>query len=109
MKKHKSKKKYNRDMKGKYLTNNVSAPITDDSNSVTIGKNGPVLLQDLDLIEKLASFDRERIPERVVHAKGAGAKGYFELTNSMKKYTKAKVFNEVGVKTSVAVRFSTVI
>ncbi|MEG1002865.1 catalase [Clostridium sp.] len=109
MKKHRSKKKYNMDMKGKYITNNVSEPITDDSNSVTVGKNGPVLLQDLDLIEKLASFDRERIPERVVHAKGAGAKGYFELTNSMKKYTKAKVFNEVGIKTPVAVRFSTVI
>ncbi|MGL4570415.1 MAG: catalase [Clostridium sp.] len=109
MKKHRSKKKYNMDMKDKYLTNNVSQPITDDSNSVTVGKNGPVLLQDLDLIEKLASFDRERIPERVVHAKGAGAKGYFELTNSMKKYTKAKVFNEVGIRTPVAVRFSTVI
>lgn len=109
MSKHRSKKKYNNEMKGKYTTNNVGNPVTDDSNSLTVGKNGPVLMQDVNLIEKLASFDRERIPERVVHAKGAGAKGYFELTNSMKKYTKAKLFTEVSVKTPVAVRFSTVI
>ena len=94
MSKHRSKKKYNNEMKGKYTTNNVGNPVTDDSNSLTVGKNGPVLMQDVNLIEKLASFDRERIPERVVHAKGAGAKGYFELTNSMKKYTKAKLFTE---------------
>lgn len=93
----------------KYLTNNQGVPISNDTNSLTVGKNGPVLMQDLDLIEKLSSFDRERIPERVVHAKGAGAKGYFEVTKCMKKHTKAKVFNGVGTKTPVAVRFSTVI
>lgn len=93
----------------RYLTTNQGAPISNDENSLTVGKNGPVLMEDLDLVEKLASFDRERIPERVVHAKGAGCKGFFEVTNCMRKYTKAKVFNEIGTKTPVAVRFSTVI
>lgn len=97
------------DKKCKYLTNNLGAPVSNDADSLTVGNNGPVLLEDLDLIEKLASFDRERIPERVVHAKGAGAKGYFEVTHCMSKYTRAKVFNGVGTKTPVAVRFSTVI
>lgn len=111
MGKHKSKRSNDHNVQSdeKYLTNNVGAPVTNDENSLTIGRSGPVLLEDLDLIEKLASFDRERIPERVVHAKGAGAKGYFELTKSMGKYTKAKVFTDVGCKTPVTVRFSTVI
>lgn len=95
--------------KEKYLTNNQGIPVVDDANSLTVGKNGPVLIEDLDLVEKISSFDRERIPERVVHAKGAGAKGYFEVTKCMKKYTKAIVFNKIGNKTKVAVRFSTVI
>lgn len=91
------------------LTNNVGNPIDDDENTLTVGNNGPALLNDSYLLDKLASFDRERIPERVVHAKGSGAKGYFELTKCMKKYTKAKLFTEVGEKTPVIVRFSTVI
>lgn len=107
MGKHRSKRCYNNE--DKYMTNNVGNPISNDKDSLTVGKNGPALLEDLNLIEKLASFDRERIPERVVHAKGAGAKGYFELTRSMKEYTIAKVFTEVGKKIPVAVRFSTVI
>ena len=74
----------------------------------TVDHNGPVLLQDYFLIEKLAHFDRERIPERVVHAKGAGAFGYFEATADMSRYTKAGLFGEVGRKTKVLVRFSTV-
>ncbi|WP_125153469.1 catalase [Clostridium rectalis] len=94
---------------GRYLTSNQGTPVRDDANSLTVGKNGPVLMEDLDLIEKLSSFDRERIPERVVHAKGAGAKGYFKVTKCMRKYTRAKVFNGVGTKTPVTVRFSTVI
>lgn len=91
------------------LTNNVGNPIDDDENTLTVGNNGPALLNDSYLLDKLASFDRERIPERVVHAKGSGAKGYFELTKCMKKYTKARLFTEVGEKTPVIVRFSTVI
>lgn len=91
------------------LTDNVGHHIDDDENTLTVGNDGPTLLDDSYLIDKLASFDRERIPERVVHAKGSGAKGYFELTKCMKKYTKAKLFTEVGEKVPVIVRFSTVI
>ena len=84
-------------------------PIFNDSNSLTISEDGPVLLKDTNLIDKLASFDRERIPERVVHAKGSGAYGYFELINCMGNYTIAKVFNEMDKKVPVFARFSTVI
>jgi len=62
--------------KEKHLTTNLGVPVSDNQNSLTAGERGPVLLQDVHLIEKLAHFDRERIPERVVHAKGAGAHGY---------------------------------
>jgi catalase len=65
-------------------------------------------LQDFHLIDKLAHFDRERIPERVVHAKGAGAHGYLEVTHDISKYTKAKLFNKVGKRTPLLIRFSTV-
>lgn len=94
--------------KKKTLTTGFGMPVDDDINSQTAGKKGPVLVQDVHLIEKLAHFDRERIPERVVHAKGAGAFGYFEVTNDVKKYTRAKFLSEVGKKTDVFVRFSTV-
>jgi catalase len=92
----------------KPLTNNFGAPVPDNEHSLTAGARGPVLLQDYFLIEKLAHFDRERIPERVVHAKGAGAFGYFESTNGMSKYTRARLFSGGGLKTKVLVRFSTV-
>jgi catalase len=91
-----------------HLTTNQGAPVSNDQNSLTIGEHGPVLLQDVHLIEKLAHFNRERIPERIVHAKGAGAGGYFEVTNDVTKYTKAKFLSEVGKRTEVFVRFSTV-
>ena len=84
-------------------------PLFNESNSLTISEDGPVLLKDTNLIDKLASFDRERIPERVVHAKGSGAYGYFELINCMGNYTIAKVFNEMDKKVPVFARFSTVI
>lgn len=71
------------------LTTNQGAPIGDNQNSRTAGQNGPTLLEDYQLLEKLAHFDRERIPERVVHARGAGAHGVFKVINSMKRYTKA--------------------
>lgn len=83
-------------------------PVPDNQNSLTVGPQGPILLQDTHLIEKLAHFDRERIPERVVHAKGAGAHGYFECTVDMSKYTKAKLYGKVGKRTPLFARFSTV-
>jgi catalase len=92
----------------KKLTTAFGIPVGDDQNSLTAGERGPVLMQDIHLFEKLTHFDRERIPERVVHAKGAGAFGYFEVTADVTKYTKAKFLSEVGKKTEVLVRFSTV-
>ena len=92
----------------KRLTTNFGKRVDDDQNSVTAGVRGPVLLHDVHLIEKLAHFNRERIPERVVHAKGAGAGGYFEVTSDVSKYTKAKFLSEIGKRTEVLVRFSTV-
>ncbi|MGL5245587.1 MAG: catalase, partial [Sarcina sp.] len=91
------------------ITTNGGVPVEDDGNSLTVGPNGPDLLQDMQLIEKLAHFDRERIPERVVHAKGAGAHGFFETKHSMKKYTKAKLFDTVGKVTPLFARFSEVV
>lgn len=93
----------------KPLTTNTGAPIGDNQNSVTVGNDGPVLLEDIHLLEKLASFDRERIPERVVHARGAGAFGEFVAAADMSAYTKAKFLNQVGKKTPIFVRFSTVV
>jgi catalase len=90
------------------LTTNFGAPVPDDQNSMTAGDPGPVVMQDVHLVEKLAHFDRERIPERVVHAKGAGAYGYFEVTADVSPYTKAKFLSHVGKRTEVFVRFSTV-
>lgn len=92
----------------KKLTTSWGAPVGDNQNSMTAGQRGPTLLQDVHLLEKLAHFNRERVPERVVHAKGGGAHGYFEVTNDMSKYTKAKVFNGVGKRTPMFIRFSTV-
>jgi catalase len=90
------------------LTTASGAPVADDQNSVTAGPRGPVLLQDVHLIEKLQHFNRERIPERVVHAKGSAAYGTFTVTHDITKYTKAKLFSAVGKKTDTLVRFSTV-
>lgn len=93
----------------KILTTLEGTEIVDDNNSLTAGRDGPILLQDVEQIEKLSSFDRERISERVVHAKGAGAHGYFTLLNDMSEYTCAKLFTKTSDKTPVFVRFSTVI
>ncbi|MBF0201014.1 MAG: catalase [Desulfamplus sp.] len=92
----------------KKLTNNVGAPIADNQNSMTAGPRGPMLLQDVWFLEKLAHFDREVIPERRMHAKGSGAYGTFTVTHDITKYTKADIFSEVGKKTDLFVRFSTV-
>ena len=76
--------------------------------TMTAGKKGPVLIQDNNFIEDMAHFNRERIPERVVHAKGAGAFGYFETTHDVTKYTRLSPFSKIGKQTSVLVRFSSV-
>ena len=86
----------------------AGAPIADNQNSQTAGERGPILLQDYQLIEKLAHQNRERIPERVVHAKGWGAFGAFKVTNDISKYTRAKIFSETGKETPLLMRFSTV-
>mmetsp|Transcript_6660 Transcript_6660/g.6517 ORF Transcript_6660/g.6517 Transcript_6660/m.6517 type:complete len:491 (-) Transcript_6660:41-1513(-) len=94
--------------KKRVLTTSWGHPVDDNQNSVTAGPRGPTLISDSHLIDKLASFDRERIPERVVHAKGAGAHGYFEVTHDVTKYCKAKFLNKIGKRTPVFARFSTV-
>lgn len=93
--------------RNKTLTSAAGAPVADNQNSLTAGSRGPVLLQDVWLIEKLAHFDRERIPERVVHAKGSGAYGVFRPTKDISRYTKARVFTP-GTETPLFLRFSTV-
>lgn len=99
-----------------HLFQNESEPATsangipriDISTSLTVGPRGPILLEDVNYIEEIAHFDRERIPERVVHAKGAGAFGYFEVTHDISKYCAASIFSKIGKRTPAAVRFSTV-
>jgi catalase len=90
------------------MTTNSGRPVGDNQNSVTVGPRGPVLMEDYLLFEKMAAFNRERIPERVVHAKGAGAHGTFTVTHDIRKYTTAKLFDTIGKKTDVLARFSTV-
>ena len=90
------------------LTTVAGAPVPDNQNAMTAGPRGPMLLQDVWFLEKLAHFDREVIPERRMHAKGSGAYGTFTVTHDITKYTKAKIFSEIGKKTDMFVRFSTV-
>jgi len=90
------------------LTTSHGIPVDDNQNSRTAGRHGPVLIEDFHLIEKLAHFNRERIPERVVHAKGAGAYGTFKLTRDVSPWTKAKFLGVVGKETEVFLRVSTV-
>jgi len=93
----------------KKLTTNAGRPVGDNQNSLTVGSRGPVVFEDYQLFEKMAQFNRERIPERVVHAKGSGAYGYFVCTNpEMPKYTTAKLFSAAGKRTPTFLRFSTV-
>ncbi|MDO9383034.1 MAG: catalase [Hyphomicrobiaceae bacterium] len=90
------------------ITTNHGVPVSDNQNSLKAGPRGPSLLEDFVLREKIQHFDHERIPERIVHARGSAAHGFFELTKSLKKYTRAKVLTDVGAQTEVFVRFSTV-
>ncbi len=90
------------------LTTNAGAPVPDNQNAMTAGPRGPMLLQDVWFLEKLAHFDREVIPERRMHAKGSGAYGTFTVTHDITKYTKAALFSKIGKKTDLFARFSTV-
>ena len=90
------------------LTTNAGAPVPDNQNVMTAGPRGPQLLQDVWYLEKMAHFDREVIPERRMHAKGSGAYGTFTVTHDITKYTRAKIFSEIGKKTEMFARFSTV-
>jgi catalase len=93
---------------GEFLTTNQGLRINDDVNSLKVGERGATLLEDFQLREKITHFDHERIPERIVHARGSAAHGYFELSESMSKYTKAKFLQTPGTRTPVFTRFSTV-
>src|SRR5579862_7604330 len=90
------------------LTTAAGAPVVDNQNSMTAGPRGPVLMQDVWLLEKLAHFDREVIPERRMHAKGSGAYGTFTVTHDVTRFTRAKIFSAVGKKTELFARFTTV-
>jgi hypothetical protein len=90
------------------FTNATGSPVADNTNILTAGPRGPALLQDIWLIEKMAHFDREVIPERRMHAKGWGAYGTFTVTHDITRYTKAKIFSEIGKQTPMFARFSTV-
>src|ERR1700738_1545667 len=90
------------------FTNATGAPVADNTNIMTAGPRGPALLQDIWLIEKLAQFDREVIPERRMHAKGWGAYGIFTVTHDITRYSRAKIFGEIGKKTPLFIRFSSV-
>ena len=92
----------------KKLTTTSGSPISDYQNVLTAGPRGPLLMQDVQLLEQMQSFNRERIPERVVHAKGSGAYGTFTVTRAIPEYTRAKFLSEVGKQTEVFLRFSTV-
>jgi catalase len=89
-------------------TTDAGIPAPSDSHSLTVGPNGPMLLQDHYVLQKMAQFNRERVPERVVHAKGSGAHGFFEVTEDVSQFTRADMFNGVGKKTPMIARFSTV-
>jgi catalase len=95
-------------MSNEKLTTTAGNPIANNQKSLTAGIRGPVLMQDYQLIEKLANQNRERIPERVVHAKGWGAFGTFTVTHDITRYTRAKIFSEIGKKTRMLARFSVV-
>src|SRR5947199_10822760 len=94
-------------MTEKFTTNDAGNPVPSDEHSLTVGPDGPILLQDHYLIEQMANFNRERIPERQPHAKGGGAFGTFEVTNDVSQYTKA-AFLQPGTQTEMVARFSTV-
>lgn len=111
---HKDAKKeqleeFTKDHTGKKMTTNQGVPVSNDTDSLKAGERGPTLMEDFHFREKMTHFDHERIPERVVHARGFGAHGYFQVYESMKKYTKAAFLQDPSKKTPVFTRFSTVV
>src|SRR3981081_2232198 len=94
---------------GEFLTSNQGVRISHTDDSLKVGERGPTLMEDFHFREKITHFDHERIPERVVHARGSGAHGYFQVYESMAEYTKAGFLNDPTRKTPVFVRFSTVL
>uniref|UniRef100_A0A0K8TEP1 Catalase n=2 Tax=Lygus hesperus TaxID=30085 RepID=A0A0K8TEP1_LYGHE len=102
-------KYFEKESKESTLTSSGGNPVADKTNVLTAGERGPMLVQDLIYFDEIQHFDRERIPERVVHAKGAGAFGYFVVTQDIRPYTKATMFHPIGKKTPMIARFSTVI
>ncbi|MEI6093885.1 MAG: catalase [Gammaproteobacteria bacterium] len=90
------------------MTTSAGIPVADNQNSLTVGPNGPIVMSDHQLIERMAHFNRERVPERVVHAKGAGAYGTFKVTGDISQYTRAKLFAKIGNHCDIFIRFSTV-
>ena len=101
--------KFREESAGQHLTTNQGLRINDDQNSLKAGERGPSLLEDFLLREKITHFDHERIPERIVHARGTAAHGFFQVYKSMAAFTKAKFLQDPSVKTPVFVRFSTVV
>ena len=100
---------FRRDVQGEHLTTNQGVRVSHDDDSLKAGGRGPTLMEDFHFREKMMHFDHESIPERVVHARGSGAHGEFQVDESMAKYTRAKFLSDPGVKTPVFVRFSTVV
>lgn len=96
------------DLGTEVMTTAQGGPISDDQNTLKIGPRGPALIEDFHFREKIFHFDHERIPERVVHARGYGAHGFFETTHSLAKFSRADLFQRVGERTPAFVRFSTV-
>src|SRR5450432_1975020 len=96
------------DQENPITTTDAGIPAVSDEYSLSVGPDGPLLMQDHYVIQKMAQFNRERVPERVVHAKGSGAFGYFEVTADATPWTKAAFLNTVGKRTPVLARFSTV-
>ena len=99
---------FQKESTNKAMTTNQGLKVNDTNNSLKAGERGSTLLEDFLLREKITHFDHERIPERIVHARGSAAHGYFELTKNIKKYSKAGIFTDTKRKTPVFVRFSTV-
>ena len=106
--KHEQLKQYTENHQGEFMNSNQGISINDDQNSLKSGERGATLLEDFLFREKMTHFDHERIPERIVHARGSAAHGYFELYESLEKYTTARLFTDTSVKTPVFTRFSTV-
>lgn len=101
-------KQFEKSFEGQTMTTRQGLKVNDTNNSLKAGERGPTLLEDFLLREKIHNFDHERIPERIVHARGSGAHGYFELYESIEEYSKAGIFTDTSRKTPVFVRFSTV-